>query len=1487
MSKKSLYKVLGLILAVVLVVPVLPAKIIKAAENPGKNLAKEEAVVSPAAITAMAEEVNTTLNLMEGIITVTDQSYVQKTSSGAIVSQGDIAGELILTGIQPNAWDVTLNGINIPTIRFKNASLEGAIKGNFTCALNLIIEGECSFRNLISPANTIPKINVTGEEDCLLKGSPIISLTNMNTDIIVSNLTFNSGDYQTSINSKGNIIIKDCNSLQTKVFYTYVNDSTKTLTLEDSNFENLSISTSSNLIIDNVTVRGGTGSLAAYGGGTIKDSTLHLSSIEFRGTLTKVLDSTIYLHYKGSAIKSYSTVSLSGSTITDSSNNAYNWIIYSYANLIIDDCSIILKGAKTSTNRFYSGDAKAIVDPINSGNKPLFLNKLKVPGASVSYVTVSVDGRDTVNLGTDTDGYLYLYLPTGDHTVKVSDKNGNDYEKTFTAIETRETSSNSNIAGELEPAKESADIKTPYINAELQYSFDNSNWNNAVTDEAGYFKTVIPDNAVRIYSKLVENGEYKYAIISDGTVGQFYDDKPIITEQSSSNLTIKKGLPGTIYVTSKPYITGDTLTYQWHKDGELLSGKTSPVLHLPIPQVSDAGTYTCIITESDGRMITSIPITVTIDESQPEEEGELSIISQSSNKTLIIGYSTELYVNAKPSLSTKELTYQWYKDGEKVSGAVDNKLNLNSVVPEDSGSYVCRVYEDSKYLDSGPILVTVENNPLEDDVTDLNNQVLDLTSQAGALTDQLNTANQDKETLQDTINSLESQIESDTGQISDLQGNITELGQELQDANGDKEVLNQTITDLNNQITGLNDQILSLQADIEAANEDKETLEETVAGLQIDIINLNGHIILLQGKLSDSEEANTGLSDQVTELHSTISGLETGITNLQSELDTLNETNTNLKGQLDAANNTISSLNALLVIIKSELGVANDDEIIPAIQQVKAQLQQETAKNSLLQGQLGELNEELHTATDNNSTLAGKLQELMNLAGSEDTDGIKDKIIELQNKLIDSETQITELEQVKNDLISDLEEAEQLNRSLQQRIDELLALSGSDGEELKRQILDLTDEINQMILNNHKLRESIDNLNAQITEINTEKTVLESEIVRLETLLDSANSTIDELRQELADLAAGKSGLENENAAMKAEIEKLKQQLESNNHSGSGNSGSSNNSAEVKELQDKLNQALSDLENTKTELEKLEENASDTGGTDTGDMEIKIPENSVVILPVEKADEPVIKESADKLITEDKITAEDGWEITPTLDSGWAKEINLVDAVGQTNQEEQVDFSFYAREEDKPEQVYNQTVKVEKPVAIPNFTMDKLIYIGSEFKLKVMNIPTNSKLVYESADSSIAKINKTGIITPVKAGATKITGTVNKGGIPYQFTVKVTVKEGTHKSLNLKDQTVQTSSNEPVLVVYKLVNKGKTTKIDLNGYADNATVSYISTDSNIASVNEKGIIKGVNKGNTTINVTLAQNNTIYTYIIKVRVDDGTIDDAMWDYLTAA
>ncbi|WP_313133385.1 immunoglobulin domain-containing protein [Anaerocolumna sp.] len=1774
-----MYKILSIILVLSLIVPAMPVVGVKAAGAlsgtdavSGSAIKGIAAQSSRGAVVTGAEGKQYTLNheyvkqlnINTGNITIDDTSYTQV--NGNSESWDASSDAYVIKGQGTSTNTIKIASSNTPiTVYLVDLNWNGyiEIKGD----VNLIIVGDVTVNNELTTIQfTGANINISGLEGVdTLSCKSVYNTTKIKSgyllnQVYINNLIVNAenglgigGSANVNIeNSTINIIddldIKDnsiynidiMNSRITKLNIYFNYSILCNLNIMGSKIYDLSLIYQRGsasyfkdkyLNVSNSYVNGITFRLAEGNDGDIKKLNVNLDNSHL------VNVKSIGAYYGGAKGIYMASFNATNSTFIAPLNNV------TYALSFTSTVNSISHSSVANIHGNYNIGGT----PVDNNANDVYLKKLRFRDYPNTYILTTFDDGVTSKLLSDDKGYLYLYVPYGSTNLsfQVTDETGSrnygNYDIEYDSVDSDDT------ANTYEPVatKEPTVIGTPYFNAEIQYSFDRNGWNDVTTDAAGYFQAIIPDGANHIYIRLLD--VTKYAIISDGAVGPFYDEDPIITEQSHSEMAFMKGKQGIIYVTAIPYTVGNTLTYQWYKGGELLTGNTSPVLNIPNVQELNAGIYTCVVNERDGNSITSDPITVTVESGQLEIEKELVILSQAAGKILIKGYSTELYVNARASKSTKGLSFKWYKDGTELHGETQSRLLLNVVDLNDSGTYICRVYEGTEYIDSEPITVTVENNPLEDDVANLNNIVDVLTSQVGKLSEQLNTASQEKIILQNTIKGLENQIANYQNQVAELQGNIIRLEQEFKETNENNEDLNLIIQELNNQIKTLNQQIVSIQTDLdaviteksilentiidlnyeitnlrsqvtflenklavneeenahlinqveelqntlsglntniinmqneiasltnqnnalitqvesltsqkaaleneiqrlqgllddanstiatlteqvnnitnkvnsltsqlEAANNEKvilqntitdleeqisnlnnqiselnnqvsdleedllkegadkdklnqiiqdlnnqilslnqnisflqteldsvtaerNTLQNSVTKLNNDISNLNNQITILEGKLATSEEENTRLLEQLTELQNIISGLENKNNHFQSDIEVLNNSNKDLQNQLDVGKNTISALSNLLFLIKSELGVMDDDEVIPAIKLLKAQLLQERANNVLLQQQMNELDKELIVVRENNLVLTEKLKKLMELVDSKDEGGIKDKIIDLQTALLESEQIISELLKEKVELINRLQEAENLNRELQQRIDELLELSGEDTKELKRQILDLANQINKMIERNDYLQNSIKDLNSKISELNSEKATLESEIVRLETLLDTANSTIDDLREQLADMAAGKKSMENENAALKKEIEKLKQLLEStsnsgrNNNSGSNsnsgnsnNSGSSNNpesnsnsgnsnnsesgtayldnssnSNKEKELQTKLDETLKELEDVKKELgelkraindaglEKILENSSGNSSENTsfGKTNIKIPDNYVVILPQEKIKEPVIKESIDKPITLNKIVAQEGWEIAPTLKDEWKKEINLIQALGTSNTKNDiVDFDFYAREEKNPEQVFNYSVEVKKPAAIPNFTMEKVIYLGNNFKLNLTNVTEDTKVAYKSLNNSIATVSSKGIITPKKSGKTTITGTAYKEGVPYQFTINVIVKEQERVTSNLKEQTIQTASSEPVLVVYKLVYKDSTTKININGYADNAVVSYISSDSTVATVNQGGIITGIKKGKATITVNIVQNNKTYNYILIVRVDDGTADTSVSEYL---
>ncbi|MFV0342782.1 MAG: hypothetical protein ACK5JH_07785 [Anaerocolumna sp.] len=187
-------------------------------------------------ISVKASSADVTLNLMDGLISIADQVYTQKTTGGTVVKTGTVLGDgkIILTGVESSAWNITLTGTNVPTIRYKNVSTSGYITGTYAGNLNIEIEGNCTFNANYTVYNmaSLKNVTVTGIGTSYLNRVNInglstgITLNNLNsnnanwkgvvvrsngtTDVSVNNCTFNATDTITnSISSPGRVFIKD------------------------------------------------------------------------------------------------------------------------------------------------------------------------------------------------------------------------------------------------------------------------------------------------------------------------------------------------------------------------------------------------------------------------------------------------------------------------------------------------------------------------------------------------------------------------------------------------------------------------------------------------------------------------------------------------------------------------------------------------------------------------------------------------------------------------------------------------------------------------------------------------------------------------------------------------------------------------------------------------------------------------------------------------------------------------------------------------------------------------------------------------------------------------------------------------------------------------------------------------------------------------------------------------------------------------------
>jgi hypothetical protein len=174
-----------------------------------------------------------------------------------------------------------------------------------------------------------------------------------------------------------------------------------------------------------------------------------------------------------------------------------------------------------------------------------------------------------------------------------------------------------------------------------------------------------------------------YTVRVSNQYGEIESNPANVTVQTASILptiitqpravTVAVGSPVTLDVLA----SGTTpLQYQWFKNGTNLPGRTDSTLSILAAAVNDTGSYTVVVSNSVGT-VTSAPGLVTV--LVPP-----SIITQPGGTSVAAGGTVVLSVSATGSLP---LTYQWYRSGQLIAGAVQSILTIPSAQTGDSGGY--------------------------------------------------------------------------------------------------------------------------------------------------------------------------------------------------------------------------------------------------------------------------------------------------------------------------------------------------------------------------------------------------------------------------------------------------------------------------------------------------------------------------------------------------------------------------------------------------------------------------------------------------------------------------------------------------------------------------------------------------------------------------------------------------------------------------------
>jgi len=192
---------------------------------------------------------------------------------------------------------------------------------------------------------------------------------------------------------------------------------------------------------------------------------------------------------------------------------------------------------------------------------------------------------------------------------------------------------------------------------------------------------------------------------------------PAITTQPASQ-TVNSGTSVTFTVVASG---GSPLSYQWQRNGSIISGATAASYQISSVLGADAGDYTVTVSNNGGNT-TSLPATLTVNIVGTAPTISAHPVSQTVN----VGQSVNFSVSAS---GTAPLSYQWKKGSSTISGATASSYSISSAALTDAGSYSVTVSNSAGSITSNPATLTVNALPTAPSIS---SQPVSLTVNAGA-----------------------------------------------------------------------------------------------------------------------------------------------------------------------------------------------------------------------------------------------------------------------------------------------------------------------------------------------------------------------------------------------------------------------------------------------------------------------------------------------------------------------------------------------------------------------------------------------------------------------------------------------------------------------------------------------------------------------------------------------------------------------------------
>ncbi len=153
-----------------------------------------------------------------------------------------------------------------------------------------------------------------------------------------------------------------------------------------------------------------------------------------------------------------------------------------------------------------------------------------------------------------------------------------------------------------------------------------------------------------------------------------------------SNLKICQGAAATFHVEAS---SSEPLEYQWLKDGIEIPGAAADTFTIDLADIVDVGSYSVLVANNCSQIESEAARLDII--AMPD------ILAQPTSQKVCQGTAATFAVQAK---STESLSYQWFKDGIEIPGAVTESYIIPVASLNDTGSYSVQVSNNCSQIES-------------------------------------------------------------------------------------------------------------------------------------------------------------------------------------------------------------------------------------------------------------------------------------------------------------------------------------------------------------------------------------------------------------------------------------------------------------------------------------------------------------------------------------------------------------------------------------------------------------------------------------------------------------------------------------------------------------------------------------------------------------------------------------------------------------------